>query len=151
MGGKGSGGHNRKSAERHLREGTYRKDRHGRLPSPGMQSTWKITESLSKEMEPSVWLSHTAKRYFRELVPDLIKLGTLDTLSLRLFEGLCVALSHVEEMNFMLTREGVVLNGKPHPLYRYYNKDFEMSLKLFKVFGMTPMARFDLGLGNKKE
>lgn len=32
MGGKGSGGHNKKSAEQHLVEGSYRPDRHGELP-----------------------------------------------------------------------------------------------------------------------
>jgi len=32
MGGKGSGGHNKKTIEEHLRDGTYRHDRHGPVP-----------------------------------------------------------------------------------------------------------------------
>ncbi len=148
MGGTGSGGKNKKTVFQHIQDGTYRKDRHG--PRPRLdESTADDAAVLSKDMQPSEWMSETAKQYFTELAPDLIELGTLTALNLRVFEGLCTTLAHIQEITIMLDKEGTVINGKPHPMLRLHSQLVGSSLELFKYFGMTPLARMKLGFDNK--
>jgi len=142
MGGRGSGGHNRKSIYQHIIEGTYRKDRHG--PRPDVSQL-----EMPADIKPSRWLPPEAKNYFRELAPQLWKLGTLDRLSLGLFEALCVTLATRDALRQILDCEGEVVNGKPHLLSRTYDQHVAQALRLFRDFGMTPAARQMLGLGKK--
>ena len=140
MGGRGSGGHNRKPIFRHVLDGTYRKDRHGPIPS------MRYIQDLEASIKPSRWLSPAAKRYFRELAPDLIRLGTLDKINLRLFEALCVTLAQKDNLKQILDTEGEVVNGKLHPLSRVYTQYVDQALRLSRDFGMTPASRSKLGL-----
>ncbi len=43
MGGKGSGGHNRRNVEEHIKLGTYRQDMHGDLPESlkALKKSWQ--------------------------------------------------------------------------------------------------------------
>jgi len=139
MGGLGSGRH-RKPIFQHIIEGTYRRDRHG--PIPSLEEIEKLVTSI----KPSRWLPPAAKCYFRELAPHLIRLGALDRLNLSLFEGLCVTLAHIDEARGILNTEGEVVNGKLHPLSRVYTQYVDQALQLFRIFGMTPASRSKLGL-----
>ena len=139
MGGLGSGRH-RKPIFQHQLEGTYRKDRHGPIPS------MMYIQDLEASIKPSRWLPPAAKRYFRELAPHLIRLGALDRLNLSLFEGLCVTLAHIDEARETLKTEGEIINGELHPLSKVYTQCLNQALRLFRVFGMTPAARQMLGL-----
>lgn len=140
MGGRGSGGHNRKSVWEHTIDGTYRESRHGPKPEANQLE-------MPPDIKPSDWLSTEAKAYFKELAPQLWKLGTLDRLGLRLFEALCLTLAERDTLKQILDAEGEVVNGKVHLLNRIYNQCINEILKLFRIFGMTPAARQRLGIG----
>jgi phage terminase small subunit len=140
MGGKGSGGHNRKPIWQHLLEGTYRQDRHGAIPDFN-------DLKMPTDIKPPRWFSPGAKAYFEELGPQLWKLGMLDRLSLGPFILLCNSLARYDELNRIMDSEGEAINNKLHPLSRAYNWYLNQSLRLFRVFGMTPAARHKLGLG----
>ena len=152
MGGNGSGGHNKKSIWQHIKDGTYRKDRHGPRPQPGAPSdTENAAFLLPKDISPPEWLSEEAQSNFRLYAPDLIEMGTLTSLNLRLFEGLCSVLAHMKEITIILNKEGYVLDGKPHPLLRVYNQFSAQSLGLMKDFGMTPLSRSKLQEGKQPD
>ena len=139
MGGIGSGGHNRKSVWQHLFEGTYQRSRHG--PKPDFNQL-----EMPANIKPLRWFSDEAKAYFKELAPQLWKLGMLDTLSLLLFEVLCFTLARQDTLREIIASEGEVVKGKPHPLARIYYQYSDEALRLFRIFGMAPMARHKLGL-----
>jgi P27 family predicted phage terminase small subunit len=143
MGGRGSGGHNRKSKWQHQLEGTYRRDRHGSLPGPNQSE-------MSADIKPPRWFSPEAKAYFEELAPQLWALGTLDKLDLCLFEGLCVTLANMDALKRIIDSEGEIIKGKRHPLSVTLNRYIEEALRFFRDFGMTPMARRKLGIGKGK-
>lgn len=140
MGGRGSGGHNRKSIWEHMIDGTYRESRHG----PKLEANQL---EMPPDIKPSHWLSTEAKAYFKELAPQLWKMGILDRLSLRLFEALCLTLAERDTLKQILDTEGEVVNGKVHILSRTYNQWIKQTLRLFRIFGMTPAARQKLGIG----
>jgi phage terminase small subunit len=130
MGGRGSGGHNRKSPWQHIIEGTYRQDRHGPKPDA---NPLRIPDNA----RPPRWFSPEAKAHFKELAPKLSELGTLDRINLRLFEALCVTLGHLDKLRPLLGEKWA------DHLYNRYTND---ALQLFRIFGMTPAARKKLHL-----
>jgi P27 family predicted phage terminase small subunit len=138
MGGKHSGGHNRKSIFQHIQDGTYRRDRHGPLPAS------KTGISCDQVKAPD-WLSPLAKELFNEIAPDLIEAGRLDNLSLMPFAGLCQSYARAEQMAQQISEQGslIKVNGKPkpHPLIQDSFKWQAMALDLLKEFGMTPASR----------
>jgi P27 family predicted phage terminase small subunit len=144
MGGIGSGGHNRKSVWQHIFEGTYKPSRHG--PRPDFNEL-----EMPMDIKPPRWFPDEAKAYFEQLAPQLWKLGTLDMLSLRLFEILCFTLARQDTLERILASEGEVVKDKLHPLTRIYYQYSDEALRLFRIFGMTPMARHELGLGKVNE
>ena len=151
MGGNGSGGHNKKSILQHIKDGTYRKDRHGPRPQPGTSSNSEdAAASLPTDIKPPDWLSEEAKRYWRDWAPECIAMGTLDALSFTLFEGLCSISANIQEMNRRIDKEGLVVDGKPHPLLRPLYQSNEQLLELLRDFGLTPQSRARMGLADKK-
>jgi len=144
MGGRGSGGHNRKSVWQHIFEGTYKQSRHGAIPD------FNDLE-MPTDIKPPRWFSPEAKVYFEELGPELWKLGMLDSLSLGPFILLCNTLGRHDELKRIMDSEGEVVKGKRHPLTRAYNWYINEALRLFRDFGMTPMARRNLGLEKANE
>ena len=155
MGGKGSGGHNRKSIEQHIAEGTYRRDRHGE--SYQGHSAAKLADDPVSNLgiKPSSWLPERAKELFNDLAPQLIKLGTLDFLSLRLFEALCVTWSQIRDIDKIIEKEGTVIEDakgrrKPHLLLSEQKRCEKLFMDLCKDFGMTPAARIKMGLPELK-
>jgi P27 family predicted phage terminase small subunit len=98
VGGKGSGGCNRKSVEDHLRNGTYKPSRHGPLvkglvavkkgyrpPTPG-KVTVKIPECPD-------WLDALAKTEWNRACKRLNDLGLLKKTDISALEGYCAAYS----------------------------------------------------------
>ncbi len=137
MGGQGSGGHNRKPDWERALDGT----------SPRRKKLDVRGSPLSPNIKPPRWFSAQAKHYFSELAPQLTELGTLDVLTLKLFEMLCVSLADADEMRAILHSEGEVTSaGKLHPLSRPYHKTTMFALKLASEFGMTPRGRQRLGI-----
>lgn len=139
MGGPGSGGYNRKPDWERALDGGRPRPRRKKLEVQG--------SPLSPDIKPPKWFSAHAKNYFNELAPQLIELGTLDALSLRLFEVLCASLAQADDMRAILDVEGEVTpKGKLHPLSRPCHKTSMFALKLASEFGMTPRGRQRLGI-----
>jgi len=140
MGGPGSGGHNRKPDWERALDGTRARRKPTAIP----------LVPLPAGISPARYLSSKAKQYFRELAPQLIEMGTLDEINLRIFEALCSALARVEDMGKILDAEGEVTpGGKVHPLWRAYIQEQAAALTLAKEFGMTPASRARLGIAPK--
>lgn len=125
MGGPGSGGHNRRSVEEHLRNGTYRPSRHGRI-------SFFTVDAMKTDLSPDAWLPREAKRLFDELSPELIASGRLTSVNLRLFEALCVVWAHLVSLDEQFEK---------HPQMAAYNAYMKQFLKLVRYFGLTPRAR----------
>jgi len=88
MGGKGSGGRNRKSIEDHHRDHTFRKDRHGKL----LLAEWssKIEKTVPKCPK---WFDKIAKKEWNRVAPELHRLGLLTILDHAILEGYCISYS----------------------------------------------------------
>lgn len=143
MGGIGSGGHNKKSQQQHLLEGTYRPDRHGPI---------KKADNSPVSFKPPEWLNDEAKKLFRELSPKLQENGALDNLSLSAFWALCDCWGHMQDINKNLHGNMVVsVNGKirENPLLRLYNNYSTQFLSLCREFGLTPASRERVGTDNR--
>ncbi len=105
MGGKGSGGGNKKSIEQHIRDGTYRKGRHGDLSAAllevkeRLQSTKEIEqpakEAASKTPLPEcpAWLDENGKEQWVKICQLLQDKGTLHVTDPAAIEGYCEAYS----------------------------------------------------------
>ena len=119
MGGQGSGGHNRKTAEEHKLAGTYRASRHGlravnaqALPEPAGESP-APPAGLSPHAVAE-WERFTAA-YPRRFATDLQALVTLETL--------VRAADRHREAREIIDLDGVLLEGarggrQAHPLLR---------------------------------
>lgn len=128
MGGKGSGGHNKKSIDEHLRTGTYRPDRHGPLPKllTAKRQTNNRAAEPKKEVKkvaktPDIQpVSLTAKApikapgYFDEIAcaewervcQILYDLGTLQDVNHATLEGYCSAYSKAVRADQVLNEKG---------------------------------------------
>ena len=144
MGGRGSGGHNRKPAELHLLTGTYRRDRHGpagRLQPVGQEEV---------PQEPPEWVGEYGKQFWRQYAPICLQMGTLDALSLTLFEALCGLWHQFMAMEEQIQREGLVRPGprgpRAHPLLSARNRTLQQVLRLMDDFGLSPLGRQRLGI-----
>jgi len=105
MGGKGSGGGNKKSIEQHIRDGTYRKGRHGDLPAAlvdvkeRLQSTKEMEQpakaAASKTPLPDCpeWLDENGREQWVKICQLLQEKGTLHVTDRAAIEGYCEAYS----------------------------------------------------------
>jgi P27 family predicted phage terminase small subunit len=108
MGGKGSGGYNKKSIRDHLKQGTYRKDRHGELP----QGLTKVKEKYQSELSAKhpqekviftdsvtvvpacpEYLDEYGKMEWVRVCQELQKKGLLENAFISAIEGYCEAYS----------------------------------------------------------
>lgn len=135
MGGKGSGGHNRRSVWEHLADGTYRRGRHGPVPD-------HIPRVASDQVKCPKWFTDDKKKLFREMAPELIEDGRLDNLSLGPFICLVASIIDIRHMEEQIDNEGsvVMIRGKPkqHPLFAPTFKLERSTLKMLREFKLTP-------------
>jgi phage terminase small subunit len=136
MGGRGSGGHNRKSAAQHYREGTYRADRHGALPKglsrnerarikrlatkydkdaikKGISSEAKSTAAKTQSVDSSgtsikcpAWFDEIARAEFTRVCNILVERGTLADVNHATLEGYCSAYSTAVRADMVLNEKG---------------------------------------------
>ena len=142
MGGRGSGGHNRKPASLHLLAGTYRPDRHGRKVQPVAPEQVPI--------DPPAWVGEHGAAFWRQYRPICLRLGTLDALSQPLFECLCAAYHEFMALHLKIQADGPVLETargpRAHPLMSAQRQWLRLVERLMDGFGLTPLGRQRLGI-----
>jgi P27 family predicted phage terminase small subunit len=88
MGGRGSGGHNRKPIEEHILYGTFRKDRHNKFLLPELPG-----ELSAKIPECPKWFDDIARDEWNRVAPKLYQAGLLTMLDHAALECYCTAYS----------------------------------------------------------
>jgi P27 family predicted phage terminase small subunit len=158
MGGKGSGGYNRKPIERHLQVGTYRKDRHGDLPKSLITLKRKLSAKVSAkpEVKPNksntmpecpVSLDDIGREEWVKVCVQLAEKGLLESAFVSAIEGYCEAYSRwrraVEEIKSGFTYE--FIEGKTFKMKRRQKPEVNIAkdaLNQMKAFlndlGLTP-------------
>lgn len=156
MGGKGSGGHNRRSASRHLRDGTFRPDRHGIKPCRSLDT---IEDGRRESGQAGVqvtkvppWLKGKARAAWKEFAEHLRELGLLTALDRPAFEVMCVTYGrwreaeddvHANGITYETTTASGSLMRRKNPAVEVA-ADAEFRLRsLMGKFGLFPSDRID--------
>lgn len=162
MGGRGSGGHNKKTAEQHLREGTFRKDRHevkvkrkavSKRPvskKPVKQSK-RVTVKQQLVMTPikcPAWFDEYAEEEFERVCQVLFDKGMLADVNHATLEGYCSAYSRAVRAEIEL-RDGfdreVTMFGKGGDSFTVLKKKSECSVAE-RAWGQVKMFAVELGI-----
>lgn len=64
------------------------------------------------------WMSFEARMEWMRSAPELFKKGQLVGGMIALFENYCVAIGLVREFESMISSDGKIINGKPHPAFK---------------------------------
>jgi hypothetical protein len=127
MGGVGSGGQNRKSIAEHVRRGTYRPDRHGRVVS--------LPPPAGPPPAPPEGLSATSTALWAAVTDEFDGWASHELALLRLA---LLAADRAAECCATIGREGLVLVGKrggarrPHPLLRVQRAEEAFVVDVFR-------------------
>ena len=158
MGGKGSGGGNKKTAEQHLREGTFRKDRHAakRGKAKRKLKTVSKTPVTKKPVKQSVmtpikcpaWFDDYAKEEFERVCQVLFDRGMLADVNHATLEGYCAAYSRAVRAEIEL-RDGfdreVTMFGKGGDSFTVLKKKSECSVAE-RAWGQVKMFAVEMGI-----
>lgn len=117
-------------------KGTFRPDRHGKpLAIP------------ASAPNPPAWLPKGAKRYWREIAPQLEKVGLIGLVDSAAFAAHCDSVGKFEEVSRKLktledltdhTPQGYMVQSA---LFTIRNKLWDQVMTSAKQFGVTPTAR----------
>lgn len=96
--------------------------------------------------QPPAWLSPAAVQKFRELAPELVRIGTLTVADVDTFACYCEAFAEMldclqlieERGDYYMTDKGTVL---VHPAVYRKNKAIERMYKFGAVLGLNPSNR----------
>lgn len=118
-------------------QGTFRKDRDG--PEPEFTIA-------AEPPAPPAFLSRDGKAHWRELSPELHRLGLLTVVDVNALAMLCATWARIRRIERALDAEGQVIvgvKGKPvrHPLGPELHQQQAHYLKLLTEFGLTPASR----------
>lgn len=102
-----------------------------------------------EEVDPPAHLSTEAKREWRRLAPELIRLRLLTVADFAAFTGYCSAWSDFIEADRVLRRDGIVTKGKEgqpvrSPWFLVKARAIDQLIKFGDRFGFTPSARASL-------
>ncbi len=135
-----------KPLEAHLRDGTYREDRHGHAPvliggRPG----------IAELAEPPDDLDTDAAEHWHRVVPDLIRSGILDRSDLPALMLLCETWSDIRKQRRVLNKQGQFALGSTgqlvgHPAVRMLRDAVAQYNALASAFGLDPLARTRLAV-----
>ena len=124
--------------------GTFRLGRHG---------TGHPEPDRSRPSCPS-WVSPEAKRCWRELIPQLERLGLLAKCDRTMLTMLCQTWADWRDAQEFIAKHGttypVIRDGQPpefkqYPHVRLARQLADQALRLSREFGLTPAARAGLG------
>ena len=148
MGGRGSGGWNRKSNNLHVLQGTCRADRHA---SGTTLADLAAQGKLGNVGEPYRWLPAEGKRLWRDLRPELEKRGILCALDRPLYAILCQLWADFRQLSDKVATEGLTFTGPrgreyPNPRVAMLASAERELLSLAREYGLTPASRKRLGV-----
>jgi P27 family predicted phage terminase small subunit len=124
--------------------GTWRKDRSSKLPLPSRTPAEIPTSPMELSPEEQlVW-----NRY----APNLVARGFLDEANAALLSILCTLEARFDSLNALLHREGFLYTtsrGKTRerPEAQIQRRMVSSLMSLWRMFGLTPRSRRQLGLG----
>ena len=156
MGGKGSGGHNRIGASRHLLNGTYRPDRHHAKPPVNKRGNMNRdrarTDDDRKAVETPTWLKGKARTAWASLAPELNEIGLLTRLDRQALELLCMTYSRWRAAEEDMRKNGITYETTTASgsVMRRKNPAVDISAEaelrlssLMERFGLFPTDRID--------
>lgn len=125
-----------KPAQLHVINGTARKDRHQHGP--------KVEIGMP---DCPVWLPKTAKKYWKQIAPELVKAGLIGVVDGAAFIAHCDSMGKFEEVTRRLKTIEDTLDETPQgyqvqsALFTVRNKLWDQVMKSSNEFGLTPAAR----------
>jgi P27 family predicted phage terminase small subunit len=134
-----------KPVEQHLREGTWRGDRH---PQPVLVAGRPELEELR---EPPAHLTTAAKTFWSEIVVRLIEVGMIDRVDRPALEMLASSYGNWHEARKIRSQLGAFDKGSTGqtriaPWVRLEEQALEHFMKLAEHFAIGPLSRTRLGL-----
>jgi len=92
------------------------------------------------------WLAPEARRLWRSLAPELIRLGLLTPLDRAAFAGYCQLYARWRQAERVLAVEGETIPGhrgvlRKHPMLTVARQALELMRKFGEEFGLSPAAR----------
>jgi P27 family predicted phage terminase small subunit len=132
--------------EQHIRNGTYRADRHGRQPV-----LIGGRPELAEWAEPPDDLPEDGKAFWRDTVVRLIECGICDRVDVPLLEALAVQWARAVQAGRVLEEEGHFVKGSTgqlvkHPAIGIERDATALFWRMAESFGIGPLARTRLGL-----
>ena len=137
-----------KPLERHRRDGTYRRDRHGDgLPV--------LVGGRPFELEPPADLPPAALEVWRLVVPELVTVGLVDRVDVPALVVMCTAYARMVEAGELVAAHGLVVESTRgtaivNPAAKVERDASLLFLRYAEQFGLTPSARARLGLAGLK-
>jgi P27 family predicted phage terminase small subunit len=108
----------------------------------GRKPEMKPDQEAVKEARPApAWLSKEAKAEWRRVMPILIERRILTDADLGILESYCVATGIVREAQRLLSKDGLVLEGKRHPAFGMMNAAQTNQRLCAAELGLTPVSR----------
>ncbi len=168
MGGKGSGGYNRKSVVQHLKDGTYRADRHGPLPkklAAKRRFDSKVKQSKSKAIKKPILVTYSpiavppyfdkyAINEWERVCKILFDQGTLQDVNHATLEGYCSAYSTAVKATQHINTKGFTndepITDRDGEIIGYKNtKRPEVDISI-KAWAQVKMFAVELGITSWK-
>lgn len=119
----------------------------------------KLTPNSDK-VKPPTWLNKVAKKEFKRLAEELMKLKLLTNVDVHALAAYCDAYSDYVECTKIIEEEGLMVeytnkaaetNKVPHPLLTKKKQLHEQMRSLAIEFGLTPSARAKLAIPKQKK
>lgn len=99
-----------------------------------------------------VWLLPAARREWRRVVPELLRLGLLTVVDRAALAGYCQAWAKVEAAERAIARNGLMTeDGKARPEVGIAAKEWAMIRAFCAEFGLTPAARTRMAIAREQE
>ncbi len=104
------------------------------------------------EFKPPRGLSRDARKFWNEVVPQLVEACVVDRVDLAILERLARAWGRIKEAELILDREGLTSVGskrqlRAHPALQVLKDAESQFLRISEQVGITPVARTRLGIG----
>lgn len=129
-------GRNAEPTQAKVIKGTFRKDRHDHGPAVDM-----------KAPPCPAWLPRSAKKYWREIVPQLEQAGLIGLTDTAAFAAHCDSAGKFEEVTRKLKKLDDLMDKTPQDyvvqsaLFTIRNKLWDQVMKSSQEFGLTPAGR----------
>lgn len=119
----------------------------GRKPSPKQADAAALTEVPS----PPKWLSDSARAEWRRVAPVLVERRVLAVTDLGVLAAWCAAMGDIRDIRERIAEEGMVVDGKRHPLLLQLNAAMGQVKALGLELGLSPTARAKVGASPEEQ